>query len=114
MSIGTETIGSIMMPATRAALCAVKLTQVNAPMKGIIPISCALDTLGPIAKTTRYIADLLDIIVPPRPSLSSYTTELSGAWSKLHAGALDPKEWPWPNFLAKLDPEAQEQIVSPP
>lgn len=100
------------MPATRAALYAVKLTHAQHRLQGVIPTSVALDCVGAMAKCPRDIANMLDILCveKTKPGPPTYTSFLGSGWSDLRVGVLDPKDWPWPNYLAKLDPGAQAQI----
>ncbi|KAK5062769.1 hypothetical protein LTR84_004844 [Exophiala bonariae] len=108
LALGTETIGSIMLPSTRAALYAVKPTQRPNALAGVIPTTDAMDTVGPMAKCTRDIATLLDILIP---SDSSFCDNLGATWSDLKVGVLEPKIWKWPQYLAPLDEVSQEQIT---
>jgi amidase len=53
-SVGTETSGSIQIPASNTALAAIKPTVGRISGHGIIPITADQDTAGPMAK---YVAD---------------------------------------------------------
>lgn len=53
-SVGTETSGSIEIPANNTALAAIKPTVGRISRYGIIPITADQDTAGPMAK---YVAD---------------------------------------------------------
>ncbi len=53
-NVGTETSGSIQIPASNTALAAIKPTLGRVSRHGIIPITADQDTAGPMAK---YVAD---------------------------------------------------------
>lgn len=54
VSVGSETSGSILSPASANSLVGLKPTTGNLSRRGIVPISASLDTAGPI---TRSVAD---------------------------------------------------------
>ncbi|MDN3593419.1 amidase family protein [Zunongwangia endophytica] len=59
ISVGSETSGSILSPASQNSLVGLKPTVGLLSRRGIIPISSTLDTPGPITKTVRDNAVLL-------------------------------------------------------
>ncbi|MGI8554188.1 MAG: amidase [Dehalococcoidia bacterium] len=67
-SIGTETNGSIMSPASQASLVGIKPTVGLVSRAGIIPISHSQDTAGPMTRSVADAAILLGAIagVDPR------------------------------------------------
>ena len=65
MSIGTETNGSIVSPAAACGLVGLKPTVGLVHRGGIIPISKSQDTAGPMARTVRDAALVMDVIVSP-------------------------------------------------
>jgi len=58
--VGTETDGSIVSPAASCCLVGLKPTVGLVPGDGIIPISASQDSAGPMARTVRDAALLLD------------------------------------------------------
>lgn len=60
LTIGTETAGSILSPASKNAAVGLKPTIGLLSRSGIVPISKHLDTPGPITKTVMDAAILLD------------------------------------------------------
>ncbi|MFP4457007.1 MAG: amidase family protein [Clostridia bacterium] len=62
ISIGTETFGSILSPAANNMLVGIKPTVGLVSRSGIIPISPAQDVAGPITKTVKDAAILLQSI----------------------------------------------------
>lgn len=65
-AIGSDTGGSIRIPAALCGLVGFKPTQRRVPTAGIVPLSPTLDTLGPIAAS---VADclLLDSLIADAP-----------------------------------------------
>lgn len=61
-TLGTDTAGSIRIPASYCAVVGIKPTFGRASMRGIIPLSWSLDHVGPLAKTVEDAAILLGVI----------------------------------------------------
>ncbi len=62
LSIGSETNGSLMSPAMRQSIVSIKPTLGLVSRHGIIPISSLQDTAGPMSRTVKDSAMLLDIL----------------------------------------------------
>jgi amidase len=63
VSVGTETNGSIICPATRNGVVGIKPTLGLVSRSGIIPIAHTQDTAGPMARTVSDAAILLSVLV---------------------------------------------------
>ncbi|KAB8356499.1 hypothetical protein FH972_024082 [Carpinus fangiana] len=113
-SIGTETDGSLVCPAGRAALYTIKPTIGLVPTVGIVPVSHSFDSPGPMTKTPYDLTILLDAIVGNRVHLqaNSYSEFLTGSWADVSVGTLDPKKWVFPSSFMKPVDEATLQINS--
>jgi amidase len=61
-AIGTETSGSLLNPATQNGLVTVKPTVGLVSRAGIVPISHSQDTAGPLTRTVRDAAILLNVL----------------------------------------------------
>ncbi|WP_178987840.1 amidase family protein [Winogradskyella schleiferi] len=61
-AIGSETAGSILSPASQNSVVGLKPTVGLVSRSGIVPISSTLDTAGPITRTVRDNAIVLDAI----------------------------------------------------
>lgn len=93
-SIGTDTGGSVRIPAGWNGLVGLKTTAGRIPLKGTLPLSPTFDTVGPLARNVADAAALFSLLTGERPtdlagaSLSELTLWLPGGigWSELDAG----------------------------
>jgi amidase len=67
VAIGTETSGSLLSPATQNGLVTVKPTVGLISRAGIIPIAHSQDTAGPLTRTVRDAALLLNVLAATDP-----------------------------------------------
>jgi amidase len=67
-AIGTETSGSLLSPATQNGVVTVKPTVGLVSRSGIIPIAHSQDTAGPLTRTVRDAAILLNVLAAADPS----------------------------------------------
>ncbi len=63
-SIGSDTGGSIRIPAALCAVVGLKPTLGRVTVDGVIPLSPRLDCVGPLARTVHDVALLLEPILP--------------------------------------------------
>lgn len=96
-AIGTDTGGSIRIPAACCGATGFKPTYGLVATEGIIPLSWSLDHAGPIARTVEDCALLLDVLVPaPHPS---YAAQLPAGMSDIRLGVLGG------SWADQIDPE---------
>lgn len=62
VAVGTETSGSILSPASQNSLVGIKPTVGLVSRRGIIPIAHSQDTAGPMARTVKDAAQLLNVL----------------------------------------------------
>jgi amidase len=67
-AIGTETSGSLLSPASQNGVVTVKPTVGLISRAGIIPIAHSQDTAGPLTRTVRDAALLLNVLAATDPS----------------------------------------------
>jgi amidase len=67
VTVGTETSGSILSPATANSLVGIKPTLGLVSRTGIVPIASSQDTAGPMARTVADAAALLTVIAGTDP-----------------------------------------------
>jgi amidase len=90
LSIGTETDGSIVAPASACGVVGIKPTAGLVSRAGIVPLSPVQDTAGPMAASVADAAALLSVLAAPGP----------GGPVPGHPGELD--------YTSFLDPAALE------
>jgi aspartyl-tRNA(Asn)/glutamyl-tRNA(Gln) amidotransferase subunit A len=61
-SIGTDTGGSIRIPAAACGIVGLKPTQGEIPVDGVVPLSRTLDHVGPLAQTVRDIRAVYEVL----------------------------------------------------
>jgi amidase len=66
-AIGTETSGSLLSPASQNAVVTVKPTVGLVSRAGIVPIAHSQDTAGPLTRTVRDAAILLNVLAAVDP-----------------------------------------------
>jgi aspartyl-tRNA(Asn)/glutamyl-tRNA(Gln) amidotransferase subunit A len=99
-SIGSDTGGSIRGPAAYCGIVGLKPTSGLVSRAGAIPLSWSCDYLGPMTRTVRDCALLLDVIAghdPADPTTSrrtppSFAAELDRPLEPLTIGIVDPAE----------------------
>jgi aspartyl-tRNA(Asn)/glutamyl-tRNA(Gln) amidotransferase subunit A len=72
-SLGSDTGGSIRLPASACGVTGIKGTQTRVSRYGVMPLSFSADNVGPLARTARDCARLLGAIAghDPRDPTSS-------------------------------------------
>ena len=93
-SIGTDTAGSIRIPASYCGIVGLKPTFGRVSIRGIIPLSWNLDHAGPMCRTVEDAAMLLQVIAgydPLDPTTAEtpvpdYVRSLKNPTSKLRIG----------------------------
>ncbi len=66
-AIGTDTGGSVRLPASFCGLTGLKVTIGRVSTAGIVPLSTSLDTPGPMARSVEDVALLYTILSGPDP-----------------------------------------------
>jgi aspartyl-tRNA(Asn)/glutamyl-tRNA(Gln) amidotransferase subunit A len=113
-ALGTDTGGSVRQPASYCGVVGLKPTYGRVSTSGVIPLSWSLDHVGPIARTTRDAALVLQAIAgydgqdpasidAPVPN---YTATISASTRSLRLGI--PRAYFWEG----LDPEIEAAMES--
>ncbi len=92
LAIGSETDGSVLSPSGACGVVGVKPTLGLVSRTGIVPISAAQDTAGPMACCVADAAALLGVIAgpdPADPATAQQARPVPGYTGFLDAGALD-------------------------
>jgi aspartyl-tRNA(Asn)/glutamyl-tRNA(Gln) amidotransferase subunit A len=107
-ALGTDTTGSLRIPAAFCSVVGLKPTYGRVSARGVIPLSWTLDHVGPVARTVDDAALLLGVIAghDPRDPASAdvpvpdYVAGMRAVdVARLRVGA------PRPLFYDRLDPE---------
>ncbi|WP_138419046.1 amidase [Aquibacillus sediminis] len=114
-SIGTETSGSILSPASSNTLVGIKPTVGLISRSGIIPISHSQDTAGPLAKTVTDAAIVLGALTgqddkDPATCLSSKQSQTNYRYSLNKDGLKGATLGVDRNYFAGLSEEEAELI----
>ncbi|MFE3059592.1 amidase [Nocardia sp. NPDC059239] len=67
-AVGTDTAGSIRIPAAFNGITGLKPTFGRVPKSGVVPLGHTLDHVGPMARTAADCALLLSVLAGPDPS----------------------------------------------
>jgi aspartyl-tRNA(Asn)/glutamyl-tRNA(Gln) amidotransferase subunit A len=111
-SLGTDTGGSVRIPASLCGLVGLKPTYGRVSRHGVIPLSWSLDHVGPLTRTVCDTALLMSVIAghdPHDPTTSrlpvpDYVASLTGAVAGLRVGV--PREC----FFDGLDGDVQRAV----
>jgi aspartyl-tRNA(Asn)/glutamyl-tRNA(Gln) amidotransferase subunit A len=111
-SLGTDTGGSVRIPASLCGLVGLKPTYGRVSRHGVVPLSWSLDHVGPLTRTVRDTALLMSVIAgydPHDPTTSrlpvpDYVASLAGTVAGLRVGV--PREF----FFEGLDADVQRAV----
>ena len=122
-SVGTETAGSIVCPASTNGVVGLKPTVGLVSRSGVIPISFSLDTAGPIARTVSDAARMLSAMagedpadpataeIPPDLNLD-FEAQLEGASLEgVRLGVINSGVLGAPDAVEPIDVLFQEQLT---
>jgi len=111
-SLGTDTGGSIRIPASLCGIVGLKPTYGRVSLRGVVPLSWSLDHAGPMTRTVRDAAILMEIIAghDPRDASASnldvprYTAALTKNIRGIRIGI------PNNHFYERLSPAVENAI----
>jgi aspartyl-tRNA(Asn)/glutamyl-tRNA(Gln) amidotransferase subunit A len=66
-ALGTDTMGSVRLPAAYCGIWGFKPTNGEIPANGVVPLSVTLDTVGPLARTATDLGILAEALLEPAP-----------------------------------------------
>jgi aspartyl-tRNA(Asn)/glutamyl-tRNA(Gln) amidotransferase subunit A len=112
-TLGSDTGGSIRLPASLNGCCGLRPTAGRVSNRGSIPVAWTFDTIGPLARRAEDVAAVLGAIAGYDPQdpvtvdvpVDGYEAALAGGVSGMRIGVL--RDW-WegdvePAFAARLD-----------
>ncbi len=68
VAIGTDTGGSVRVPAAVCGTVGLKVTHGRVPLTGVFPLAPSLDTVGPLTRTVEDAALIYAVIAGPDPA----------------------------------------------
>jgi aspartyl-tRNA(Asn)/glutamyl-tRNA(Gln) amidotransferase subunit A len=66
-ALGSDTGGSIRLPASANGVSGLKPTQTRVSRAGVMPLAFSADNVGPLARTARDCARIMSVIAGPDP-----------------------------------------------
>lgn len=108
-ALGTDTTGSLRIPAAFCGVVGFKPTYGRVSARGVIPLSWTLDHVGPVARTVEDAALLLQVIAGHDPAdgasvdapVPDYVAQMNAGIGGLRLGV------PRVQFYEKLDAEVE-------
>ncbi|KAK4241733.1 amidase signature domain-containing protein [Achaetomium macrosporum] len=105
LAMGTETIGSIVTPAIRAGLYAIKPTVGIQDIGGLYTLTDFFDSPGPMAKCAEDVLLMTEILLGQSFSRTGLRT-----WEGLSVGFLDPDVWKMAEEMCRQHEGTAEQM----
>lgn len=105
--IGSDTGGSVRIPAAFNDLVGLKTTSGRLSLEGVVPLCARFDTVGPLAKTVEDCAHLLAVMEGGRPADLRGATLGGKRFLVLEAYSADARAEPGAGFASALDRMAQ-------
>lgn len=102
-SIGTDTGGSIRIPAALCGIAGLKPTFGRVSCAGIVPLAVTLDHAGPLTRNVTDIAILLDIIKQTDEPEGHFRRALQSRGKAKKACAKVRLGWPRDYFFSSID-----------
>lgn len=96
--IGSDTGGSVRIPAAWNGLVGLKTTSGRLPLKGVVPLVSRFDTVGPLTRTVEDAALLLAAMEGTRPADLTASTINGARLLILENGLRDCREGPRTGF----------------
>ncbi|KAF2110417.1 amidase signature domain-containing protein [Lophiotrema nucula] len=116
LSLGTETDGSLVQPAGRAALFALKPTVGSTDLTGVWTLSLSFDSAGAMAKSIVDLAFTTELLhtqeVRAKLPKDGYTSFLTKTFQGLKVGFLDPAVWHFPPRMCPQIPSVNSAYMN--
>ena len=97
-ALGSDTGGSIRLPAAMCGVTGLKPTQTRVPRTGVMPLSFSADNVGPLCRTARDAARFLGVVAGRCPgdptsadeTVPDYEAALTGDIRGLRVAVIEP------------------------
>lgn len=112
MALGSDTGGSVRIPAALCGVVGLKPTYGRVSLRGVVPLSWSLDHTGPMARSVRDVATLLGVIAgydaadPSSAPVATddYVSELDAGIAGWRVGVIAPE------CLGDVHPEVTDAV----
>ncbi|CAG5179210.1 uncharacterized protein ALTATR162_LOCUS9088 [Alternaria atra] len=116
LAIGTDTIGSLITPANRAALYALKPTAGVVPMDGIFNLSKTFDAVGGMAKSAKDLVALMDAMMVPTNREENTRSphrsfKIKPDFGSLRIGICEPTIWKAWRKSGRINADAERFMI---
>ncbi|KAF2002411.1 amidase signature enzyme [Amniculicola lignicola CBS 123094] len=117
LAVGTDTIGSLITPANRAGLYALKPTVGEIPTDGIFMLSKSFDSAGGMAKSAKDLVALMDAMMLPTSKETgtnrtpSTCFRIKEDWGKLRIGFTEPTIWQTWRKSGRINADAERFMI---
>jgi amidase len=84
LAFGTDTCNSLSNPAAFASLATIRTTRGLTSRAGVMPLNTYNDAVGPLAKSVREVAEVLDLVAgsdPEDPATVDATKHIDGSFA---------------------------------
>jgi Asp-tRNA(Asn)/Glu-tRNA(Gln) amidotransferase A subunit family amidase len=95
-ALGTQTLGSVLRPASYCGVCGLKPTHGRLSMEGVLPFAPSQDTAGFFTETARFMARVWEVFSAPGSS------RVQGAAAYLRTHAEEPMARAVEDAVARL------------
>jgi amidase len=118
VAVGTDTIGSLITPANRASLYAMKPTPGEVPLDGIFALSNTFDAPGGMAKSATDLVNLMNTIMLPsdyedEDKSPTWEFKIRKDWDHLRIGFAEPSIWSMWRKSKRINADAERYMVRP-
>ena len=112
-ALGTDTGGSVRLPAAFAGITGIRPTFGRVSNRGVCPVSWSLDTVGPMARSVEDVARVFDVIAgydagDPRSLADGHVAPSPRAMSGLRIGV--PRNFFFDNVDADVERLTREAL----
>jgi amidase len=116
LAVGTDTIGSLITPANRSGLYALKPTVGEVPMDGIFSLSKSFDSAGGMAKSAKDLVALMDAMMLPTSKETGmrdmgHCFKVREDWGNLRIGITEPTIWKTWKKSGRINADAERFMV---
>ncbi|OJD36083.1 amidase family protein [Diplodia corticola] len=119
LAVATDTVGSVLAPANRAGLYALKTSVGEVPVDGVLALSRSFDAVAAAAKSAADVTFLVDAVMQPLPReleagmpLRYRMFQVRGRWNGLRVGFVDPAIWRVGKDFSRLNADAEKYMMS--